>query len=143
MNDVLRTRILRKLESLPEDRIYQVLDYIEFLESRYNRGVVDDATALQKLAERFEDGLRKRTMNPSNLREAFQLISAADRVLSSVSNAGRQILDELQIPPEEREGERGWDRERPERRRAEGDAPENPRDSLGDSETPRSRTERG
>lgn len=100
MNDVLRRRILRKLESLPEAQIYQVLDYLEFLESRYNRGVVDDATALQKLGERFEDGLRKRTMNPAKLREAFQLISAADRVLSSVSTAGRQILDDLQIPPE-------------------------------------------
>lgn len=102
MNDVLRRRILRKLESLPEAQIYQVLDYLEFLESRYNRGTVDDATALQKLGERFEDGLRKRTMNPAKLREAFQLISAADRVLSSVSTAGRQILDDLQIPPEER-----------------------------------------
>jgi hypothetical protein len=101
MNDVLRRRILRKLESLPEAQIYQVLDYLEFLESRYNRGVVDDATALQKLGERFEDGLRKRTMNPAKLREAFQLISAADRVLSSVSTAGRQILDDLQIPPDE------------------------------------------
>ncbi len=143
MNDVLRTRILRKLESLPEDRIYQVLDYIEFLESRYNRGVVDDATALQKLAERFEDGLRKRTMNPSNLREAFQLISAADRVLSSVSNAGRQILDELQVPLEERDGERGWDRERPRSRPPEEDTPEKPGDSPADSERPRSRPERG
>jgi hypothetical protein len=102
MNDVLRSRILRKLESLPDPQIYQVLDYIEFLESRYNRGIADDATTLQKLAERFEDGLRKRTVNPANLREAFQLISAADRVLSSVSSAGRQILDDLQLPPEDR-----------------------------------------
>lgn len=103
MNDVLRRRIMRRLESLPDDRVYQVLDYIEFLESRYNRGPVDDSTTLQRLGERLEDGLRKRTLNPANLREAFQLISTADRVLSSVSSAGRQILDELQVPPEERE----------------------------------------
>lgn len=103
MNDVLRRRIMRRLESLPDDRVYQVLDYVEFLESRYNRGPVDDSTALQRLGERLEDGLRKRTLNPANLREAFQLISTADRVLSSVSSAGRQILDELQLPPEERD----------------------------------------
>jgi hypothetical protein len=96
MHDALRRRILRKLETLPEAQIYQVLDYIEFLESRYNRGIPDDATAFQKLAERLEDGLRKRTVNPANLREAFQLIAAADRVLSSVSSAGKQLLDELQ-----------------------------------------------
>lgn len=100
MNDVLRQRILRRLETLPEARLYQVLDYIEFLESRYNRGVPDDASGLQRLAERLEDGLRRRTVNPSNLREAFQVISAADRVLSSVSSAGRQILDEMQASPD-------------------------------------------
>lgn len=98
MHDALRRRILRRLETLPETQLYQVLDYIEFLESRYNRGPVTDASGLQRLAERLEDGLRKRTMNPSNLREAFQLISAADRVLSSVSEAGREILAELQAP---------------------------------------------
>jgi len=100
MHDALRGRILRRLETLPDAQVYQVLDYIEFLESRYSRGTVPDATGLQKLAERLEDGLRKRTVNPSNLREAFQLISAADRVLSSVSEAGREILAELQSPGE-------------------------------------------
>ena len=34
MHDVLHNRILRKLESLPEEQSYQVLDDIEFLESR-------------------------------------------------------------------------------------------------------------
>lgn len=96
MHESLRKRILRKLETLPEAQLYQVLDYIEFLESRYAPGGPADATGLQRLAEKLEDGLRRRTVNPSNLREAFQLISAADRVLNSVSEAGRQLLDELQ-----------------------------------------------
>ncbi|MEX0843289.1 MAG: hypothetical protein WD960_05430 [Gemmatimonadota bacterium] len=96
MHESLRRRILRRLDTLPEPQLYQVLDYIEFLESRYAREVPRDATALQLLAERFEDELRKRTMNPSNLREAFQLMSVADRVLGSVSEAGRQILGEVQ-----------------------------------------------
>ena len=34
-------------------------------------------------------------MNPAALREAFQLIAAADRVLAGVSSAGRQIISEL------------------------------------------------
>lgn len=101
MHDVLRRRILRKLETLPEVQLYQVLDYIEFLESRYARHGPADAKGLQRWAEKLEDGLRKRTVNPSNLREAFQLISAADRVLNSVSEAGRHLLDELQWPEEE------------------------------------------
>jgi hypothetical protein len=96
----MRNRILRRLESLPETQLYQVLDYIEFLESRYNRGVPDEATPLQKLAERLEDGFRKGNVNPSNVREAFQLISSADRILQQVSARGKQLLDDLGTPPE-------------------------------------------
>ena len=102
MHETLRRRIMRKLETLPEAQLYQVLDYIEFLESRYTSEEPADATGLQRWAEKLEDGLRKRTMNPSNLREAFQLLAAADRALSSVQEVGRQIVDELQWEEGER-----------------------------------------
>lgn len=95
MHDVLRQRLLRKIESLPEEQIYQVLDYIEFLESKYARDLQAEASGLQRFAERMEDQLRRRAVSPVTLREAFQLISAADRVLSGVSSAGRQIFSEL------------------------------------------------
>ena len=32
MHDILRERLIRKIETLPEDQVYQTLDYIEFLE---------------------------------------------------------------------------------------------------------------
>ena len=96
MHDVLRNRVMRKIESLPEEQVYQVLDYIEFLESRYAAGGKGkEAGGFQKLGEGIEDGLRKRSFNPSNLREAFQVIAAADRALSGVARAGRQLLGEL------------------------------------------------
>jgi hypothetical protein len=100
MHDVLRQRVIRHLESLPEEQIYQVLDYIEFLESKYARNLQVEASALQRFAEGLEDKLRKKAMSPHTLREAFQLIAAADRVLSSVSNAGREILGELSARPD-------------------------------------------
>ncbi len=95
MHDVLRTRLLRKIESLPEDQIYQVLDYIEFLESKYARELGQEASGLQRFAEGLEDRLRKRAVSPATLREAFQLISAADRALSGVARAGKQLLGDL------------------------------------------------
>lgn len=95
MHDVLRQRLLRKLESLPEAQLYQVLDYIEFLESKFARTGQVEPSALQRFAEGVEDRLRKKAINPATLREAFQLIAAADRVLADVSSAGKQILDEL------------------------------------------------
>ena len=109
MHDVLRNRVMRKIESLPEEQVYQVLDYIEFLESRYAPGGKGkEAGGFQKLGEGIEDGLRKRSFNPSNLREAFQVIAAADRALSGVARAGRQLLGELTegvkaTPPEAQE----------------------------------------
>ena len=95
MHDVLRTRLLRKLESLPENQVYQVLDYIEFLESKYAPDLSSETTGLQSLAEKLEDQLRRRTVSPASLREAFQLISAADKVLSNVASLGKEILGDL------------------------------------------------
>ena len=95
MHDVLRTRLLRKLESLPEDQVYQILDYIEFLESKYAPDPSAETTGLQSFAEKLEDQLRRRTVSPASLREAFQLISAADKVLSNVANMGKELLGDL------------------------------------------------
>lgn len=95
MHDVLRQRLLRKIESLPDEQVYQVLDFIEFLESKYAEAPSVEASGLQKFAEGLEDRLRKRAVSPATIREAFQLISSADRVLSGVSSAGKRIMAEL------------------------------------------------
>ena len=107
MHDVLRQRLIRKIESLPDEQIYQVLDYIEFLESKYVTAEGVTTSGLQKFAEGLEDKLRRRSVSPGTIREAFQLISAADRVLSGVSSAGRQILDDLGQALEVEESESG------------------------------------
>lgn len=118
MHEVMRQRLLRRIESLPEAQVYQVLDFIEFLESKYARAGAVEPSVLQKFAEGVEDKLRKQAMNPATLREAFQLIAAADRVLSDVSTAGKQILNELGGAPEP--GSRG---DLPPRKRDRGNPP--------------------
>jgi hypothetical protein len=91
---------MRKIESLPEEQVYQVLDYIEFLESRYaSPDLEKEAGGLQRLAEGIEDRLRNKSFNPSNLREAWQVVAAADRALSGVAKAGRQLLEEIAGAP--------------------------------------------
>lgn len=95
MHDVLRARLLRKIETLPEEQVYQVLDFIEFLEAKYSKTLKQEASGLQRFAEGLEDKMRKKALSPATLREAFQLISAADKALSGVSKAGKQILAEL------------------------------------------------
>ena len=109
---------MRKLESLPEAQLYQALDFIEFLESRYAPGgsLVEESSGLQRFAENLEDRLRRKAVSPATIREAFQLIASADRVLSDVANAGRQLLGDLSpevvegdggVSPESRRGQAG------------------------------------
>ena len=96
MHDVLRQRLIRKIEGLPEEQVYQVLDYIEFMESKYASKIDVETSGLRKFAEDLEDKLRRTGVSPGTIREAFQFVSSADKVLSDFSRAGRQILDDLQ-----------------------------------------------
>ena len=63
MNDVLSERIRRKLDTLADEQAYQVLDYIEFLESKYSQRAAG-APAFQKVAETLEDWLRPKQDGP-------------------------------------------------------------------------------
>jgi hypothetical protein len=121
MHDVLRARLVRKIESLPEEQVYQILDYIEFLESKYAKEASAEASGLQSFAEKLEDQLRKRTVSPSSLREAFQLISAADKVLSNVANVGKELLGDLNGTPEGK-GKPGAEKKKEPREADEGGA---------------------
>ena len=131
MHDVLRARVMRKIESLPEEQIYQVLDYIEFLESRYGSSEGENPTSgFQRLGEGIEDRMRKRSFKPSNLREAFQVIAAADRALSGVAKAGRQLFEELAG------GTNADDAEARRQGEGEGSREEGPRESEADPADP-------
>lgn len=128
MHDTLRSRLLSRIESLPEAQLYQVLDFIEFLESKYATEIRAEATGLQRFAEKLEDRLRMRTVSPATLREAFQLIASADRVLSNVSNAGKQLFSDLNGVLEGPEGEK--------RPREIGDGAPSTRGEGGDRPSP-------
>lgn len=141
MHDALRQRLVRKIESLPDEQIYQVLDFIEFLELKYADSPPVESSGLQRFAENLEDKLRRKAVSPSTIREAFQVISAADRVLSGVSSAGKRILSDLNsaLDPAEpapgRPGETGT-APPPPANGVEGE-PEPLRDEDGDPEGPR------
>lgn len=93
MHDILRERLWRKLEVLPEAQLYQVLDYIEFLESKYAPGRAAPPSPLQKFAERLEDGMRLRSVAPQVISGTVGLVGTAQKVFRGVSDAGRGILD--------------------------------------------------
>jgi len=92
MHDILKERVWRRIEALPQEQVYQVLDYIEFLEAKYAREKAHEPDVLQKFAERVEDSLRMRAVAPKVISGTVGLLGSARRVMRTVSDAGRDIL---------------------------------------------------
>ncbi|MEN8376293.1 MAG: hypothetical protein ABFS34_12660 [Gemmatimonadota bacterium] len=92
MHEILRKRILRRLEGLPEGKLYQILDYIEFLESRYGEPSAAPS-GLQSFAERLEDRMRARSVVPSVMSGTMKVFGAAGKVLDEVSSVGRGLVE--------------------------------------------------
>ena len=95
MHEILRDRILRRLEALPEDRLYQVLDYVEFLESKYAARKAPPPNVLQRFAEGVEDTLRAGNLSASTVAEAMGFMSKAMGVLSGVAAAGASVASDI------------------------------------------------
>ena len=94
MNDILRERLLRKLEALSEERAYQVLDYIEFLESKYAERPAG-AAPFQKVAETLEDTLRAGRVPVTMIKGTMDAVGKAGRFLEGLAAAGKAAVEEV------------------------------------------------
>jgi hypothetical protein len=104
MNEFLKKRIHRKLDTLSDERVYQVLDYIEFLESKYAAQSPPPPSALQRLAETVEDTLRAGRVSASAIKGTMDTMAAAGRVMGGLAAAGKAVVDEVtgqRSPPAE------------------------------------------
>lgn len=97
MNELLRRRIERKLEGLPDERAYQIPDFIEFLESRYGQGT-PSATPLERLAERVQDTLRAGRVPAAAIRSTMDAMGAAGRMLDGLAQAAKAAVNEVTRP---------------------------------------------
>jgi hypothetical protein len=95
MNQFLRDRILRKLETLSDERLYQVLDYVEFLESKYAERQTPSASIFTRFAETVEDQLRAGRVSASAIAETMNLMNRAMGVLNGVAAAGKSVANDL------------------------------------------------
>lgn len=103
MNEVMRKRVLRMLENLPDETAYQVMDYIEFLERKYGTGTAQ-ASPLQRIAEGVEDTLRATRVPVAAIRGTMNVVDSATRLMEGLASAGRAAVDELRktVPPDDR-----------------------------------------
>ena len=95
MNEHLRERIVRKLETLSDDRGYQVLDYVEFLESKYAERQSAQGNAFTRFTDAVEDKLRAGRVSAAAISETMGLLNRAANVLNGAVAAGKSVANDI------------------------------------------------
>ena len=95
MNQSLRDRINRHLEPLSDERGYQVLDYIEFLESKYAGSAAPSPSLFHRFTEGVEDTLRAGKVSATAISETVSLLNKAANVLGGVAAAGKSVASDI------------------------------------------------
>lgn len=91
MNEILRDRLMRKLELMPEDKLDQVLDYIEFLDSKYAPRNAPQPNPLTRFAEGVESTLRVGKVSANALSGTMSIMNKAVGAISDVAAAGKSV----------------------------------------------------
>lgn len=93
MNEQLMQRIMRRLSTLADDRGYQILDYVEFLESKYaSRAAPSNLFA--KISEGIEDTMRAARIPIKAISGTTGLVDSAGKVMKGVAAAAQSVVDE-------------------------------------------------
>ncbi len=93
MNEQLKQRIIRRLESLGDDRGYQVLDYVEFLESKYAERVAP-TNIFARMTETVEDVMRAGKIPVKAISGTMGVMDSAGKVMRGVAAAAQAVVDE-------------------------------------------------
>ena len=93
MNEHLKQRILRRLEALPDERAYQILDFVEYLESRYAARSAPSGI-LARITETVEDTMRAGKLPIRAISGAMGAVDGASKVMKGIAAAGKAAVDE-------------------------------------------------
>ena len=93
MNEQLKQRIIRRLDSLGDDRGYQVLDYVEFLESKYAERVAP-TNIFARMTETVEDVMRAGKIPVKAISGTMGVMDSASKVMKGVAAAAQAVVDE-------------------------------------------------
>ncbi|MEO8575883.1 MAG: hypothetical protein ABI556_04245 [Gemmatimonadales bacterium] len=91
MNDILRDRLMRKLDLMPDDKLNQVLDYIEFIDSKYAPRNAPAPSPLTRFAEGVESTLRAGKMSAGAISGTMNIMNKAVGAITDVANAGKSV----------------------------------------------------
>ena len=93
MNDLLKQRIMRNLENLEDERGYQILDFIEFLDSKYSARS-NPSGIFAKITDTVEDTMRAGKLPIQAISGTMGLMDSAGKVMKGLAAAGQVVVDE-------------------------------------------------
>ena len=93
MNDLLRQRITKLLETLDDEKAYQVLDYAEFLTSKYAARSQPEGL-LAKLTATVENTMRAGKLPVQAITGTMSLMDSATKVMKGLAAAGQAVVEE-------------------------------------------------
>lgn len=93
MNDQLKDRLLRRLETLSDERGYQVLDFVEFLESKYAERAAPN-NAFSKFTDAVQDTMRAGKLPLDAISGTVGLFDGASKVMKGVASAAQAVVAE-------------------------------------------------
>lgn len=93
MNENLKQRIMRRLETLSDQRGYQILDYVEFLESKYAERVAP-TNVFARVTETVEDVLRAGKVPVKAISGTMGVMDSASKVMRGVAAAAQAVVYE-------------------------------------------------
>jgi hypothetical protein len=102
VKDHLKERIIRSIEALSDERGYQVLDYVEFLESKYGERAAPTGI-LAQISDRVEDTMRAGKLPLDAISGTVKIFGGATKVMSGLASAAQAVVEEtsraLSTPP--------------------------------------------
>ena len=93
MNEQLKQRILRRLETMADERGYQILDFVEFLESKYAQRAAP-TNLFAKISEGIEDTMRAARIPIRAIQGTTGIMDSAGKVMKGVAAAAESVVNE-------------------------------------------------
>ena len=93
MDDLLKQRISRLLETLDDEKAYQLLDYAEFLTSKY-AARSEPQGILAKITMTVENTMRAGKLPVQAITGTVSLMDSAAKLMKGLAAAGQAVVEE-------------------------------------------------
>lgn len=95
MSDALKDKLHAKIDSMPDDHARQLLDYVEYIESKFNKSQ-RKASPFERFGETVEGTFRPGKLADAAAKGTADLAEAAGKIMGGLAQAARAAAEEFQ-----------------------------------------------